>query len=55
MRRTELIPQTTAAINSGTVYYHFSISQSPQIPLLEPSVDASAEKPMPPLPHDIVP
>jgi hypothetical protein len=25
MRRTELIPQTTAAINSGKVYYHFSI------------------------------
>jgi hypothetical protein len=26
MRRTELIPQTTAAINKGQVYYHFSIS-----------------------------
>jgi hypothetical protein len=25
MRRTELIPQTTAAINQGKVYYHFSI------------------------------
>lgn len=25
MRRTELIPQTTAAINSGKVWYHFSI------------------------------
>ena len=25
MRRTELIPQTTAAINKGTVWYHFSI------------------------------
>ncbi|KAA8569669.1 hypothetical protein EYC84_001267 [Monilinia fructicola] len=25
MRRTELIPQTTAAIGSGKVYYHFSI------------------------------
>jgi len=25
MLRTELIPQTTAAINKGTVYYHFSI------------------------------
>lgn len=28
MRRTELIPQTSAAINSGKVYYHFSISRS---------------------------
>ncbi|KAK9784120.1 putative Glycoside hydrolase 131 catalytic N-terminal domain-containing protein [Seiridium cardinale] len=28
MRRTELIPQTTAAINAGTVYYHFSIKRS---------------------------
>lgn len=28
MRRTELIPQTTAAINSGHVYYHFSIMHS---------------------------
>lgn len=25
MRRTELIPQTTAAINEGKVYYHFSL------------------------------
>ncbi|KAL0265355.1 hypothetical protein SLS55_001320 [Diplodia seriata] len=25
MLRTELIPQTTAAINEGTVYYHFSM------------------------------
>ena len=25
MRRTELIPQTTAAINQGKVYYHFSM------------------------------
>lgn len=25
MRRTELIPQTTAAINSGKVFYHFSM------------------------------
>lgn len=25
MRRTELIPQTSAAINSGKVWYHFSI------------------------------
>ncbi|KAH8667090.1 hypothetical protein BX600DRAFT_380871 [Xylariales sp. PMI_506] len=25
MRRTELIPQTSAAINEGTVYYHFSL------------------------------
>lgn len=25
MRRTELIPQTTAAINSGKVWYHFSM------------------------------
>ncbi|CAJ2505116.1 Uu.00g125100.m01.CDS01 [Anthostomella pinea] len=25
MRRTELIPQTTAAINAGTVWYHFSM------------------------------
>ncbi|ROW06877.1 hypothetical protein VMCG_04018 [Cytospora schulzeri] len=25
MRRTELIPQTTAAINTGTVWYHFSM------------------------------
>ncbi|KAI1631639.1 hypothetical protein F4809DRAFT_631533 [Biscogniauxia mediterranea] len=28
MRRTELIPQTTAAINKGKVWYHFSISRS---------------------------
>jgi hypothetical protein len=28
MRRTELIPQTTAAINSGMVYYHFSMKRS---------------------------
>ncbi|KEY67604.1 hypothetical protein S7711_11234 [Stachybotrys chartarum IBT 7711] len=28
MRRTELIPQTTAAINAGHVYYHFSIKRS---------------------------
>ncbi|OBT50484.1 hypothetical protein VE04_08188 [Pseudogymnoascus sp. 24MN13] len=28
MRRTELIPQTTAAINSGKVFYHFSIMRS---------------------------
>lgn len=28
MRRTELIPQTTAAINSGKVWYHFSIKRS---------------------------
>ncbi|KFZ12286.1 hypothetical protein V502_07166 [Pseudogymnoascus sp. VKM F-4520 (FW-2644)] len=28
MRRTELIPQTTAAINSGKVFYHFSIKRS---------------------------
>jgi len=28
MRRTELIPQTSAAINSGKVYYHFSIMHS---------------------------
>ena len=28
MRRTELIPQTSAAINSGKVYYHFSIKRS---------------------------
>ncbi|MCJ1313793.1 hypothetical protein MMC25_007473 [Agyrium rufum] len=27
MRRTELIPQTTAKINSGHVYYHFSMSR----------------------------
>lgn len=26
--RTELIPQTKAAINKGTVYYHFSIKRS---------------------------
>lgn len=28
MRRTELIPQTTAAIDSGKVWYHFSIMAS---------------------------
>lgn len=28
MWRTELIPQTTAAINSGKVYYHFSMKRS---------------------------
>ncbi|ORY16000.1 hypothetical protein BCR34DRAFT_611806 [Clohesyomyces aquaticus] len=28
MWRTELIPQTTAKINSGKVYYHFSIKRS---------------------------
>lgn len=28
MRRTELIPQTKAAINSGKVWYHFSIKRS---------------------------
>ncbi|EKD18697.1 uncharacterized protein L3040_002124 [Drepanopeziza brunnea f. sp. 'multigermtubi'] len=28
MRRTELIPQTTAAINAGKVFYHFSMSRS---------------------------
>jgi hypothetical protein len=28
MRRTELIPQTTAAINAGKVYYHFSLMRS---------------------------
>ncbi|KAF5877045.1 putative carbohydrate-binding module family 1 protein [Botrytis fragariae] len=27
MRRTELIPQTTAAIGSGKVYYHFSMKR----------------------------
>jgi hypothetical protein len=27
MRRTELIPQTKAAINKGKVFYHFSISR----------------------------
>lgn len=27
MRRTELIPLTSAAINSGKVFYHFSISR----------------------------
>lgn len=27
MRRTELIPETDAAINAGTVYYHFSIKR----------------------------
>jgi hypothetical protein len=28
MRRTELIPQTSAAIGSGQVYYHFSMMRS---------------------------
>lgn len=28
MRRTELIPQTTAAIGAGMVYYHFSMMRS---------------------------
>lgn len=28
MRRTELIPQTTAAIGSGIVYYHFSMQRT---------------------------
>ena len=28
MRRTELIPQTTAAINAGKVWYHFSMMKS---------------------------
>lgn len=28
MRRTELIPQTSAAIGSGQVFYHFSIMRS---------------------------
>jgi hypothetical protein len=28
MRRTELIPQTTAAINKGKVFYHFSLMRS---------------------------
>lgn len=28
MRRTELIPQTTSAINSGRVWYHFSLMAS---------------------------
>ncbi|KAL9054488.1 MAG: hypothetical protein Q9162_004134 [Coniocarpon cinnabarinum] len=28
MRRTELIPQTSAAINKGHVYYHFSMKRS---------------------------
>jgi len=28
MRRTELIPQTTAAIAAGKVWYHFSIKKS---------------------------
>lgn len=28
MRRTELIPQTTATINSGKVWYHFSIKKA---------------------------
>ncbi|KAK6342220.1 hypothetical protein TWF730_001698 [Orbilia blumenaviensis] len=28
MRRTELIPQTSAAINQGRVYYHFSVKRT---------------------------
>lgn len=28
MRRTELVPQSTAAINSGKVYYHFSMQRT---------------------------
>jgi hypothetical protein len=28
MWRTELIPQTTAAINAGKVYYHFSVKRT---------------------------
>ncbi|KAL5316837.1 hypothetical protein ACEPPN_015888 [Leptodophora sp. 'Broadleaf-Isolate-01'] len=28
MRRTELIPQTSAAINAGKVFYHFSMSRA---------------------------
>ncbi|KAL9111099.1 MAG: hypothetical protein Q9227_004361 [Pyrenula ochraceoflavens] len=32
MRRTELIPQTTAAINKGKVVYHFSISRAASNP-----------------------
>ena len=28
MLRTELIPQTTAPINAGKVYYHFSMSHT---------------------------
>lgn len=28
MRRTELIPQTSAAINAGKVYYHFSMKRT---------------------------
>ncbi|KAF3922314.1 hypothetical protein ABW20_dc0109262 [Dactylellina cionopaga] len=28
MRRTELIPQTSAAINQGQVYYHFSVKRT---------------------------
>jgi len=30
MRRTELIPQTSAPINKGKVYYHFSMQQNGQ-------------------------
>ncbi|OWP05555.1 hypothetical protein B2J93_7899 [Marssonina coronariae] len=33
MRRTELIPQTKAAINAGKVYYHFSMSRKSENPL----------------------
>ncbi|KAI1078924.1 hypothetical protein F5B20DRAFT_546680 [Whalleya microplaca] len=35
MRRTELIPQTTAAINSGKVWYHFSMMRSETNPPAE--------------------
>jgi hypothetical protein len=35
MRRTELIPQTSAAINQGTVYYHFSLMRSDTNPPAE--------------------
>jgi hypothetical protein len=28
MERTEILPQTSAPINSGHVYYHFSLSTS---------------------------
>jgi len=28
MRRTELIPQTSAAINAGKVFYHFSLQRT---------------------------
>jgi hypothetical protein len=35
MRRTELIPQTGAAINKGKVFYHFSLMKSTQNPPLQ--------------------